>query len=110
MPREKNGSPAVLVLAFLMLIGFFSFLQLYCTPVMLPLIAKDLNLNTAQLGLIWGMSTFGALFLALPGGLLGDRIGPRWSILIIAVLTAVSLGIRGFAKDAASMAAMMFIG
>jgi nitrate/nitrite transporter NarK len=77
---------------------------------MLPLIGKDLNLNTAQLGLIWGMSTFGGLFLALPGGLLGDRLGPRWSIFIIAVITAISLGIRGFAKDTALLAIMMFIG
>jgi len=110
MPRTKNGAPPVLMLAFLILIGFFTNLQLACTPVMLPLISKSLNLNTAQLGLIWGMSTFGGLFLALPGGLLGDRVGPRWGIFIIAVITAVSLGLRGFAKDTTSMAVMMFIG
>ena len=110
MHQTKNGSPAALMLAFLILIGFFSFLQLVCTAVMLPLIGKSLNLNTAQLGLIWGMSTFGGLFLAVPSGLLGDRIGPRWSIFIIAVITAVSLGLRGCAKDTLSMAIMMFIG
>ena len=77
---------------------------------MLPMIAKDLNLNTTQLGLIWGMSTFGGLFLSIPGGLLGDRIGARWSIFIIAAITAISLGLRGFAKDATLMSVTMFIG
>lgn len=110
MPRIKDGSPAVLVLAFLLFIGFVTYLQLFCTPVMLPLIGKDLHLNTAQLGIIWGMSTFGGLFLSLPGGLLGDKIGPRWGIFIVAVITAISLGIRGFAKDTILLSAMMFVG
>jgi len=110
MPQKRNGSPAALVLVFLTLIGFFSFMQLFCTPVMLPLISKSLNLNTAQLGLIWGMSTFGGLFFALPAGLLGDRVGPRWSIFTITIIAAIFLGMRGLAKDTASMATMMFIG
>ncbi|MBN1367649.1 MAG: MFS transporter [Dehalococcoidales bacterium] len=110
MPHTKNGSSAVLMLTLLIFLNFFAFMQMFCTPVMLPLISEDLNLNTAQLGLIWGMSTFGGLFLSLPCGLMGDRIGPRWGIFIIAIISAISLGIRGFATDTIMMATMMFIG
>lgn len=110
LSNSKNSSSAVLMLVFLLCIGFFSFLQLFCTPVMFPAIAKDLNLNTAQLGLIWGMATFGGLFFSLPFGMLGDRIGPRWSIFIVAGATAVILGLRGFARDTTSLAVLMFVG
>lgn len=110
MPQTKKGSPTTFILVFLTALSFLAMLQLFCTPVMLPLIGKDLNLNTAQLGLIWGMSTFGGLFLCIPSGLLGDRIGPRWGIFITAVIAAIFLGMRGFANNTASMAAMMFIG
>jgi nitrate/nitrite transporter NarK len=109
-PEIEKSVPAVLMLVLLISIGFLTSLQIFCTPVMLPLIGKDLNLKIDQLSFIWGMSTFGGLFLSLPGGLLGDRLGTRWCIFIICTVAGITLGLRGLAKDIVSMSVLMFIG
>jgi nitrate/nitrite transporter NarK len=110
MASSKSGSPAWLVLLLLVFIGFITYAQQFCTPVLLPLIGKDLGLNTAQLGIIWGMTTFGGLFLSLPGGLLGDRVGPKTGMFVITLIVVFSYGLRGLARDAFSFSIMMFIG
>jgi nitrate/nitrite transporter NarK len=110
MASSKSGSPAWLVLLLLVFIGFTTYAQQFCTPVMLPLIGKDLGLDTAQLAVIWGMTTFGGLFLSLPGGLLGDKVGPKAGIFIVTLIVVFSYGLRGLARDSLSFSIMMFIG
>src|SRR5512136_1786818 len=110
MASFRNGSPAWLVLSLLVFIGFTIYASQFCTPVLLPSIGRDLGLDTAQLGVIWGMTTFGGLFLSLPGGLLGDKVGPKAGIFIVTLIVAISYGLRGLARDALSFSILMFIG
>jgi len=110
MTMSKSESPAWLVLLLLVFIGFTTYAQQFCSPVMLPLIGKDLGLDTEQLGIIWGMTTFGGLFLSLPGGLFGDKVGPRVGIFIVTLIVVFSYGLRGLARDSLSFSIMMFIG
>jgi predicted MFS family arabinose efflux permease len=110
MDSSRDGSPAWLVLLLLVFIGFTTYAQQFATPVLLPSIGNDLGLNTAQLGIIWGMTTFGGLFLSLPGGLLGDKVGPKAGIFIVTMIVVISYGLRGLARDSLSLSIMMFIG
>jgi len=109
MTQNKSITNAWLMLFLLILIGFITFGQMFCTPVMLPLIGHDLGLDAVQLGLIWGMTTFGGLFLSLPGGLLGDWVGPRLGIFIISLIVVMAFGLRGLAKEPMTLSIMMFI-
>jgi hypothetical protein len=43
MASIKSGTNAGLMLFLLILIGFSTYLQQFCTPVMLPLIGRDLG-------------------------------------------------------------------
>jgi nitrate/nitrite transporter NarK len=109
MAQTKNATSSWLVLFLLILIGFTINAQQFCTPVMLPLMARDLGLNTIELGVIWGMATFGGLFLSLPGGILGDRVGPKSGIFIISIIAVLGFGLRGLAKGPVTLSIMMFI-
>ena len=95
MPAVRDSLHTWVILVFLMLISLVTTIQVFSTPVLLPMIGRDLNLSTAQFGFIWGMTTFGGLFLALPGGLLGDRIGPKVTIFIVTLTVAIASGMRG---------------
>ncbi len=110
MALKENGTNKWLMLSLVILIGFTTYMQQFCTPVMLPLIGNDLGLNASQLGMIWGMTTFGGLFLSLPGGLLGDKVGPKTGIFIITLIVVISYGLRGLIRDSLFLSIMMFIG
>jgi nitrate/nitrite transporter NarK len=97
------------ILIFLILIYFAIWIQLFAIPVLFPMIGSELHLSVAQLGLIWGMWTLGGVFLALPGGLLGDIIGVRITIFLAALIVAIASGARGLASEATLLSAMMFV-
>ena len=108
MTDSKTITNEWLVLLLLILIGFTTYGHLFSTPVLLPMIGQDLSLDTEQLGFIWGMTTFGGLFLALPAGLISDGIGPKLGIVIISIVVVLGLGLLGLAKGLISLSIMMF--
>lgn len=110
MPTERKNQYKWIILIFLMLICFLIFTQMFAMPVFFPMIASELHLSIAALGFIWGMWTLGGVFLALPGGLLGDIIGVKMVIFMIALILAIVCGLRGLATGATFLSAMMFIG
>ena len=68
-----------------------------------PSLAKELNLSSIQLGLIF--SAFGWTYAALqiPGGLIADRIGPRILYTFCLVTWSLATVAQGFAKEFASL-------
>jgi hypothetical protein len=52
MTQNKSITNAWLMLFLLILIGFITFGQMFCTPVMLPLIGHDLGLTPGTSGII----------------------------------------------------------
>ena len=68
-----------------------------CIPPFLTTIAEELNLNSTQIGLAWGMIGLGALLFSIIGGLISDRIGVRWTGCIGLFLLALGGAFRGLA-------------
>lgn len=61
-----------------------------------PLLAADLRLSYAQLGLLIGVFMVPGALLSLPGGLLGDRFGDRRIMLVaLALLSGGRLVVAG---------------
>ena len=88
---------------------FVMAVQNSCMPVLFPEIAEDLDLNIVQLGTVWGMVGFGAIFVVLIGGLLGDRFGVKRTLSLICFLAGLAGASRGFAGDFFSLASTMFL-
>jgi ACS family hexuronate transporter-like MFS transporter len=57
------------------------FLQRLSIGPLAPFLKEDLNLTSAQVGLLMSASAFGFMFTAFPAGWLVDRIGVRWMLL-----------------------------
>lgn len=81
-----------------MLYGGFGLLVASLAPVS-GIIVNDLNISHAAMGTIMGAWQFVYIFSALPSGLLLDRLGARYALLIGGVLIAASAFARGMAED-----------
>lgn len=63
--------------------------------VLLPEIAKDLNLSLFQSGLVWGMSSLPMIFSSLLGGNLCNRYGPRKMLIFNSIFIGVAAALLG---------------
>lgn len=61
-----------------------------------PLIQKDLGLTATQLGLAFSAFAYPYAFFQIVGGWLGDRLGPRVTLTLCAVLVGVATIWTGF--------------
>src|SRR5258708_34625589 len=55
-----------------------------------PIMQKDLGLTATQLGIAFSAFAYPYAFFQIAGGWLGDRMGPRVTLFLCAVLVAVS--------------------
>ena len=76
LPRTANGARASLVLAMLLLVYVFNFLDRMLLSILAAPIQADLGLSDGQMGLLGGLA-FAALYstLAVPLAALADRTG-----------------------------------
>lgn len=73
-------------------IGFTCFLGAYMRIPVLPLLASGIGATTAQVGLINAGFMLSAGLLAVPSGLLSDRVGIRPVLLVgLALMSCASL-------------------
>jgi MFS family permease len=74
-----------------------------------PVIQKELGLSMVTIG--WVLSSFrwGYALFQIPGGWLGDRIGPRRALALIVTWWSVFTSVTALAWNAASMAAIRFL-
>ncbi|MBJ6750577.1 MFS transporter [Geomonas anaerohicana] len=89
--RPPNHRQSIQVLACCV-IGFICFLGAYMRIPVLPLLASSIGAGTAQIGLINAAFMLSAGILAVPSGLLSDRIGIRPVLIAgLALMSCASL-------------------
>jgi MFS family permease len=71
--------------------------------------AGDLNLNVVQIGSIWGIISFGSIFILPISGLLSDRLGAKRTLVIFGLLTAITGALRGLSNGFFSLMATTFV-
>jgi sugar phosphate permease len=71
-------------------------------------IAKDLHLSRAQLGLVYSAFSYPYALLQLPGGWIGDLLGPRLGLAIIGVVWAGATIATGFCRSLVSLVVARF--
>jgi MFS family permease len=86
----------ILFLAYICMLGFaFTFQSL---PPILTLVAEELRLTHAEAGLLMGLFSLPAIFLAILTGLLSDRLGPFKIGLLSLFLMVVGVLIFAFSS------------
>ncbi|HXW06478.1 MAG TPA: MFS transporter [Vicinamibacterales bacterium] len=91
------------VTAFAVVLALITYIDRVAISVSAPFISKDLGLTTIQMG--WALAAFAwayALF-EIPGGWLGDRIGPRKVLMRIVIWWSLFTAATGWAWNATSL-------
>ncbi|MGB2716131.1 MAG: MFS transporter [Vicinamibacterales bacterium] len=91
------------VTAFAVTLAVITYIDRVSIAVAAPSISKDLGLSSTQMA--WALAVFGwayAIF-EIPGGWLGDRIGPRRVLMRIVLWWSVFTAATGWAWNAASL-------
>jgi MFS family permease len=101
--RKLKLSPPGVVLAILCAMYFLYFVNRTNLAIAGPVIAADLGLNNAQLGLIFG--AFGIPFAVLQplGGAIGDKFGPRLTLTLCALIVCAATTWMGAADGVISL-------
>ncbi|MBI4493040.1 MAG: MFS transporter [Chloroflexi bacterium] len=96
--RRREGRGTVLVLSLAWLAGANCRAPLLAIGPLLPLIIADLHLSSTVAGALSGLPLLLMSLIALPSGLLADRVGPRRLLLLSQLIIVVAGGLRGLAS------------
>ncbi len=106
--REKLNKWLVLALVFV--VHMFAIgIPWTVMPVLFSTAAEELHLSLGEIGLLWSMLPVGAAIVAVPGGMLGDRIGFTKSIGIGCLAVAMANGLRGLSGNLTVLTIAMFL-
>ena len=64
-----------------------------CMPVLFDEISNELGLSRTQIGLIWGIGALPSILIALVGGSIGDRFGPKRVLIATCLLSGATGGV-----------------
>jgi MFS family permease len=105
MSSTPSGARHV-VTAFAIALAIITYIDRVAISVSLPFIRTDLGLTPIQLG--WVLSAFGWAYAVfeIPGGWLGDRIGPRRVLMRIVLWWSFFTAATGWAWSGASLIAI----
>jgi ACS family glucarate transporter-like MFS transporter len=91
------------VTAFAVTLALITYIDRVGISVAAPSIRNDLGLSSIQLG--WALAAFGWAYAVfeIPGGWLGDRIGPRRVLMRIVIWWSIFTAATGWAWNASSL-------
>ena len=109
MQQEESYRMPWGILASAWLLGFAMYAPMFCVSPMAHILKEELLLTHTQTGLLFSAPIIMIVALAIPAGIVADRIGVRKAIGIGVILLAVGAMLRGTATDATSLLAFTFI-
>lgn len=115
MSKNKPTNIRWRILGILVLASFISYTLRYNMSAAAPVMMADLGLTEIQWGWILAAFMIGYTLFQLPGGILGDRFGPRRVLATIAVLWALFTAATAFipstvfASTGVILASLMFV-
>jgi len=103
--NQTPSKARYIVTAFAVTLAVITYIDRVGIAVAAPLISKDLALSTIQMG--WALSAFGWAYAVfeIPGGWLGDRIGPRRVLMRIVMWWSFFTAATGWVWSAPSLIA-----
>jgi MFS family permease len=103
MTTSTPTNARYVVTAFAVALAVITYIDRVGISVAAPLIREDLALTSIQMG--WALSAFGWAYAVfeIPGGWLGDRIGPRRVLMRIVIWWSFFTAATGWAWSASSL-------
>ena len=80
---QRASNARAWVIVFAVTLAILSYIDRVSISQAAPVISRDLNLNKEQMGYVFGAFALAYALFEIPGGWLGDRIGPRRVLLRI---------------------------
>jgi AAHS family 3-hydroxyphenylpropionic acid transporter len=109
LPQKQGSRVPRTILGSAWLVGFAMWAPMFCVPPMEHILKEALHLSHAQTSLLYIAPVLMLAALAIPGGLLADRIGAKKAAGIGTIVIVAGTVLRGTATDASSLLVFTFI-
>ncbi|MBM3834074.1 MAG: MFS transporter [Verrucomicrobia bacterium] len=96
------------VLMFAVTLAIVTYIDRVCISKTASLIMADLNLSKEQMGLAFSAFAWAYALFEIPGGWLGDKIGPRKVLMRIVVMWSIFTALTGVAWGLVSLVLFRF--
>ena len=97
------------MIVFAVTLAVVTYIDRVCIAAVAPLIQHDLHLNDKQMGWCFGAFALAYALFEMPGGFLGDRLGPRKVLLRIVAWWSFFTAATGWAFSLVSLMATRFL-
>ncbi|PNG27387.1 MFS transporter [Methylocella silvestris] len=104
--RIKSTDIVLIVICLMYLVTYIDRVNIATAA---PAMQKELGLTNIQLGLAFSAFAYPYAFFQIAGGWLGDRLGPRLTLLICGTIWSAATLAMGFVEGAISLVAARFI-
>src|SRR6266853_4168286 len=91
------------VIVFAVTLAIITYIDRVCISKAAPLIQQDLGLTKQQMGYVFAAFGWAYALFEIPGGWLGDIIGPRKVLMRVVVMWSVFTAATGWAWSAISL-------
>src|SRR5438477_6931059 len=97
-PHVRRG-----VLRFAVTLAILTYLDRVCISQAAPFLQEELSLTAGQMGLAFSAFAWAYALFEIPGGWLGDRIGPRKVLMRVVIMWSVFTVATGYVWNLASL-------
>ena len=109
MQQDRSSGIPWPILGSAWLMAFAVFSPIFCVPPMEHILKEELLLTHTQTSLLYIAPVLMLAVLAIPGGIIADRIGVKKAAGIGAIIVAVGTILRGTATDSSTLLVFTFI-
>ncbi len=96
------------VLRFAVILAIITYVDRVCISQAAPFLQDELRLSAGQMGLAFSAFAWAYALFEIPGGWLGDRIGPRKALMRVVILWSVFTAATGYVWNFASLVIARF--
>ena len=97
------------VIAFAITLAVLSYIDRVCISQAAPIISKEFNLTKDDMGTVFAAFALAYALFEIPGGWMGDLMGPRKVLMRIVIWWSFFTAITGFMWDKASLVVARFL-
>lgn len=94
-PRQRSSHVRWTILAILFALSFVAYLTRYNVSIAAEAMMPELGISTIQMGWVFSAMLVGYTLFQIPGGVFGDRLGPRRALALIALAWAALTVLTG---------------
>jgi MFS transporter, ACS family, glucarate transporter len=96
------------VIIFAVTLAIITYIDRVCISKAAPLIQRDLHFTKEQMGWVFSAFTLAYALFEVPGGWLGDKLGPRRVLMRVVAFWSIFTAVTGYAWNLASMMVCRF--